>query len=312
MPQCAYKNINLIRKVPQLGDCHPYIHCVRTRGVLKTSVGDPTATLAAWANTQKWPILEGSLLLGRDVVVDDASGRTPLRRGRWCPPLFSFHIDDDEPSAWRGLGLLRILQYIKHSGSATESACALALSRLGYPARESRWFFNRALMYGVIEVDELALDAKRIPFRLTTKGVFFCRSIFRNASLIYYQGAAVAFPPELHAPHNSVVLHQSDLGDKRIFSQSAISVGLAVFRCMHEAHSREMSILALHKDKASFDKLQNCFALPRYRECRLSWDSMYRGLKGRKSSGLSDTDPIKFWQSTILADIHRKCGAGVS
>jgi len=129
-----------------------------------------------WLHDHPEFIFEGSLLLGERVVWDDEGDISPARRGRWCPPIFSYPIDLGREDAWHGLGLIRILQHIAHNRASTERDCVKTLESLGYPKELARWFFSRALMYGLIEVNEARVRKNYVPFSICRKGDFVLRS----------------------------------------------------------------------------------------------------------------------------------------
>jgi Cdc6-like AAA superfamily ATPase len=260
------------------------------------------ASLPVWCRSRVWPVLEGSVLVGERVMADDGSSSTPIRRGRWCPPLFSYRKESEDTHNWNGLGLYRTLQYISARKSATEKEAVGTITRLGYSDEDVLWCFNRALMYGLIEVDDKVLMPKSIPFRLTAKGVYFHKSAFTNSSLLYYQAAANLFPMTFHESSTDVYLHDETQFIDRGFFQASLSVGIAVFRCMHYAHELEMRRLL---DSSPSKNVINYFAIPNVERCLRQWTKIFGILLSRFPA--SKIEKREYFKSglldTLISDI---------
>lgn len=252
-------------------------------------------------------ILEGSILLGNSIVGDDANDRSPARRGRWCPPIFSYPRKDDNQDIWFGLGIFRVLQFIKKRGASTEKACKIALSMLGYDDKLSMWFFNRSLMYGLTEVDEIRLTNGHVPFKLTKKGEFILRYLLDEDGLTYYIGASSLFPREFTLDVNYMMLHGDGPENIRDFSRAVLSVGLCIFRCIYEAHNREMQFLSkkiIELKDQDLDYLNEYFLLQDYSNILDKWfrrfNKLYRAWRFRLNK---DKEDKTYWKATILQKI---------
>lgn len=254
-------------------------------------------------------ILEGSILLGNYIVGDDGNDKSPARRGRWCPPIFSYPSKNDDQDIWFGLGIFRVLQFIHYRGASTEKACIKALSMLGYVDNLSRWFFNRSLMYGLTEVDEVRQNNDHVPFRLTKKGEFILKYLLDEDGLTYYIGASSLFPREFTLDVNYMILHGDGPENMRDFSRAALSVGLCIFRCIHEAHNREIKFLSKklsELEDQNLNYLNQCFLLPSYSNIVEKWLRRFNKLYGVwmfRVSKNKQGEKEKYWKATILQKI---------
>lgn len=242
-------------------------------------------------------IVEGSILLGGRVVEDDSNEKSPARRGRWCPPIFSFPRKNDE-DIWFGLGVIRVLQFIFYYKASTESKCARALGDIGYPKELANWFFNRALMYGLIKVDELSMANHYVPFQLTKKGVFLLNHLFDEEGLIYYLASSAFFPVDFTSNSQYIILHGEDPNGLRDFSMAAISVGLCIFRCINEAHRREIKILELNNPD-----LIECFSLPSHKNICIKWFKRFNKIYEKHNHGEKISTGKSYWKSIVLEEI---------
>jgi hypothetical protein len=204
-------------------------------------------SFSKWSQSSPQLLFEGSLVLGRRVIVDDSQEISPARRGRWCPPLFAFSNKSGETDTWNGLGLFRVLQYISKFGSSTEHSCIESLKYLDYSERLSRWFFGRALMYGLIEVDEIRVSENNVPFKISDKGSFILNQLLNEDGLTYYLGTCSLFPREFTLDDSYVTLHGDEKGSHRDFSNAVLSVGLILFRCINQAHKIEIKALGVNQ-----------------------------------------------------------------
>lgn len=246
-------------------------------------------------------IAEGSILLGGRVVENDSNEKSPARRGRWCPPVFSFPRTNDE-DIWFGLGIIRVLQFIYYYKASTESKCAKALGDIGYSEELASWFFNRSLMYGLIKVDELSMDSHHVPFQLTKKGIFLINHLFDEEGLIYYLASSAFFPVEFTSNSQYVILHGDNPRGLRDFSRATISVGLCIFRCINEAHRREIETL---KSKNPNLNLIECFSLPSHKNICSKWFKRFNKIyttHNRNQRKMKLTD-LSYWRSIVLEEI---------
>lgn len=274
-----------------------YLHCYRAFEIERAHAY--LTSLPVWCREKMWPIKEGSVLVGEFVIVDDGKYASPSRRGRWCPPLFSYRKEPDDGHEWHGLGLYRVLQLVNYRKSATENEAVNWIGKLGYSKDDVLWSFNRALMYGLIEVDEKLVAPRSIPFRLTNKGAYLIESIFLNSSLVYYQGAANLYPLCIHDRENGVFLHDETLYVDRAFFQAVLSVGIAIFRCIHFAHVKEISKLPNEHNAAT---LRLCFKEPNVDRCMRGWVAMFSVLLKRLPKNHLETD---YFRSGLLTSLTR-------